>query len=230
MDEKIIFDKFQCKICQRKCKNYASLSTHVNKMHRLSKKEYVLHFEYNDIIPLCKCGCGNETNFLRHKFGDFINGHNSFKSSGLKNNFFSKGYNVGNATRANNMRGKTYKEIYGIEKAENIKKKKITTAIEMGRFFPNIGTNEDVLLKEQEIKDNCKIIKQYRVPNTIYRVDGYCKETNTVYEVYEFRHKYKIEKDLKRQKEIENYLGCKFVIIWDKKNNNLISISDCKSN
>lgn len=80
----------------------------------------------------------------------------------------------------------------------------------------NIGKNETQLLNEQEIKDSCKIIRQYKILG--YSLDGYCKETNTVYEVYEQKHFRKsiIEKDLKRQKEIEDYLKCKFIIIEDK--------------
>jgi thioredoxin-related protein len=57
-------------------------------------------------------------------------------------------------------------------------------------------------------------------------VDGYCKETNTIYEVYEKAHyrKEKYKKDFKRQKEIQNYLKCNFVIINDNYNNNEIKI------
>jgi len=78
----------------------------------------------------------------------------------------------------------------------------------------SIGNNETKLLDEQEKIDNCKIIRQYKVGK--YRLDGYCPETNTVYEVYEKEHKQRTEKDLKRQKRIEECLKCKFVIIWDK--------------
>ena len=48
-----------------------------------------------------------------------------------------------------------------------------------------------------------------------YIVDGYCKETNTVYEVYEKYHEKQVEHDLRRQEEIQKHLGCKFIAIKD---------------
>jgi very-short-patch-repair endonuclease len=80
-----------------------------------------------------------------------------------------------------------------------------------------IGKHEKQLLDEQEIKDNCKIDRQHPVKK--YILDGYCQETNTVYEVYELKHfssEEQIQKDLKRQQEIEDLLKCKFVIIRDE--------------
>lgn len=48
-----------------------------------------------------------------------------------------------------------------------------------------------------------------------YWVDGYSKEKNIVIEYYEKSHQYQIERDLKRQEEIEKVLNCKFVIIYE---------------
>jgi hypothetical protein len=84
-----------------------------------------------------------------------------------------------------------------------------------GKSFTLTGKHETQLLNEQEHKDNCKILRQYQIKDLGYIVDGYCKESNTVYEVYEKWHRKKIEHDLKRQKEIEQYLKCKFVAIND---------------
>jgi very-short-patch-repair endonuclease len=78
----------------------------------------------------------------------------------------------------------------------------------------SIGKNEKELLDKQEIKDNCKIIRQYQISK--FLVDGYCKETNTVYEVYEKYHNKYVFKDLQRENEICNKLNCDFIIIWDK--------------
>lgn len=44
-------------------------------------------------------------------------------------------------------------------------------------------------LKYREITDKCKIIHfenegEYAIPNTLYKADGYCKETNTIYEFH----------------------------------------------
>ncbi len=46
-----------------------------------------------------------------------------------------------------------------------------------------------------------------------YWVDGYDAEQNLVIEVYESYHSRQIEKDKIRQKEIEEHLGCEFVIL-----------------
>lgn len=84
-----------------------------------------------------------------------------------------------------------------------------------GKLSAFVGKNETQLLNEQEIKDNCKIERQYYIKDLGYIVDGYCKETNTVYEVYENFHNNKVEKDLERQKAIEEKLNCSFIIIND---------------
>ena len=85
-----------------------------------------------------------------------------------------------------------------------------------GKAICRIGKHETELLDQQEKIDNCKILRQYELENLGYKIDGYCPETNTVYEVYEKEHKYKKEKDLQRQQNIQNHLHCDFKIIWDK--------------
>ena len=81
----------------------------------------------------------------------------------------------------------------------------------------SIGQNEKMLLDQQERSDDIIILRQYPIQKLGYTPDGYCPENNTVYEVYERRHlRPKVAaRDAIRQKEIEEYLGCKFVIIWD---------------
>ena len=82
-------------------------------------------------------------------------------------------------------------------------------------YLPNIGNNEIKLLNEQEILDNCIIDRNFKVG--MYNPDGYCKDTNTIYEVYEKYHTYtkQHESDIKRQSYIQKHLKCNFVIIWD---------------
>lgn len=82
-------------------------------------------------------------------------------------------------------------------------------------MLPCIGKNETQILDRIEIQESIKIIRQYKVIG--YFVDGYCKESNVVYEIDESSHnsqKVKV-KDLLRQKEIEKELGCKFIRIKD---------------
>lgn len=100
---------------------------------------------------------------------------------------------------------------------EKVRKGVLKSIKEIGHS--RIGRNETLILNKQEKIDNCIIDRQFYVHKAGKTVDGYCHETNTVYEVYEFRHlrKGKPEKDLRRQKEIEKVLKCKFIIIWDPK-------------
>jgi very-short-patch-repair endonuclease len=81
-----------------------------------------------------------------------------------------------------------------------------------------MGKNETVLLDLQEKKDGTKIKRQYIVNELGYVVDGYCPETNTIYEVYEHKHRHTRDmlKDIQREKEIREFLGCSFVVIWDE--------------
>jgi len=86
-----------------------------------------------------------------------------------------------------------------------------------GGYCPRIGKNELSIIDNQEQIDNCKIQRQYFIKELGYTVDGYCKETNTVYEVYEKHHKNVnyLNHDLQRQKEITDYLKCNFIVIKD---------------
>ena len=50
-------------------------------------------------------------------------------------------------------------------------------------------------------------------PVLTYRLDGYCKESNTAYEIDEPEHESKTLADASRQAKIEAAIGCKFVRI-----------------
>jgi len=54
---------------------------------------------------------------------------------------------------------------------------------------------------------------EYHIKELGYWVDGYSKEKNIVIEYYEPHHKRQVEKDKRRESEITEYLGCKFIII-----------------
>ena len=122
--------------------------------------------------------------------------------------------NIKNAKNNSNygMRGKFHKK-------DSRRKMRISRLnnIEKTGSITQIGKHETQLLDLQEKIDNCKIKRQFELRDLGYKVDGYCPETNTIYEVYERKHfqPKKIKKDLKRQKEIENYLNCNFIIIKD---------------
>jgi len=62
-------------------------------------------------------------------------------------------------------------------------------------YYPRIGMNETQLLDLQEQIDNCKIRRQHHIKDLGYVTDGYCPETNTIYEVYEPAHDQQVLKD-----------------------------------
>jgi hypothetical protein len=71
---------------------------------------------------------------------------------------------------------------------------------------------------------------EFHIKDLGYWVDGYDKEKNVVIEVDESHHnkpRYK-EKDLRRQKEIKEHLGCKFIRIPFVKNDNIKIHVDCE--
>jgi endogenous inhibitor of DNA gyrase (YacG/DUF329 family) len=109
----------------------------------------------------------------------------------------------------------------GIKQSEESKRKKRVSLLKYienhkGKPFAFTGKHEKQLLDLQEQKDNCKILRQYHLKDLGYIVDGYCKETNTVYEVYEPYHDKTIFRDLDRETEICNKLSSDFIIIWDR--------------
>ncbi len=86
-----------------------------------------------------------------------------------------------------------------------------------GKIFCFIGKNEKDLLDLQEMLFGIKIDRQFEILNLGYSCDGYDIKNNCVYEVYESAHLKTRNKvrDLQRQKEIQEHLGCDFKIIWD---------------
>lgn len=77
------------------------------------------------------------------------------------------------------------------------------------------GNNEECLLNKIEEDLSITIDREFRLLN--FYPDGYCKENNTIYEVYEPAHKQpkRAEKDKMRQQILQDYLKCDFCIIWD---------------
>jgi len=92
----------------------------------------------------------------------------------------------------------------------------IAHAEKTGQKWLGIGKNETQLLDQQEKIDNCKILRQYRIKDLGYFVDGYDPINNRVYEVYERAHDAQVQKDFERETEICNHLSCDFVILWDR--------------
>ena len=61
----------KCNVCEKEFKNINWLGKHLSK-HQMIMEQYVLKFKYNNIHPLCKCGCGKITNFKKSGLCDFL--------------------------------------------------------------------------------------------------------------------------------------------------------------
>lgn len=133
---------------------------------------------------------------------------------GERNGMWGKGELL--SGEKNGMWGRTHSE----EAKEKIRQKAIDRFKKTGMLV-TIGKNEEYLLNKQAEIDNCIILRQIPIYidtiNKCYQVDGYCVDTNTVYEVYEREHYMpkNIKKDLIRQQHIQDKLNCKFIIIKD---------------
>lgn len=75
---------------------------------------------------------------------------------------------------------------------------------------------DEIMKKENIFIQHALNGGEYYIKELGYWLDGYDKENNVVYE-YDEKHHYKNgslkEKDINRQKEIEKFLGCKFIRI-----------------
>ncbi|MBC8428385.1 hypothetical protein H8D04_00735 [bacterium] len=70
----------KCRICEKKYDKLQFLACHVAVTHKsiISKRDYTVKYLYEGKIPLCKCGCGNETSYRYFgKFMTYISGHNT---------------------------------------------------------------------------------------------------------------------------------------------------------
>ncbi len=90
-----------CKECQKEF-NDNNFGKHVC-VHSMTIQEYILKWNYNNIIPLCGCGCGNKTAWrsVIRDYSKFLKGHNALnrvkseeekKKIGEKNSINMKNY------------------------------------------------------------------------------------------------------------------------------------------
>lgn len=68
---------YVCKIDNVECKNLSSLSRRLKLFHNMSLDEYYVKYYLNGIQTLCKCGCGQKTNFnnMDVGFNDYLIHH-----------------------------------------------------------------------------------------------------------------------------------------------------------
>ena len=67
----------QCNICNFETDSEIKLAKHIQHTHKLKKTEYVIQTKYNNIHPICQCGCGQQTRYEANlkDYCKWIHGH-----------------------------------------------------------------------------------------------------------------------------------------------------------
>jgi hypothetical protein len=63
-----------CKICGEE-KSSRGFSFHISQTHNMKIEDYILKYEFNNIHPLCKCGCGEKVTIRGYEIMDYKNSH-----------------------------------------------------------------------------------------------------------------------------------------------------------
>lgn len=88
--------------------------------------------------------------------------------------------------------------------------------------YPNYNHNSIKILEQKAAELGIKDLQhaenggEFFIKELGYWVDGYSKEKNIVIEFYEPFHKNQLDRDLRRENEIKDFLGCEFIIIHSK--------------
>lgn len=155
---------FICKICYKEFETLFGLSKHISQKHNMCAEETYIEHVLNGVIPKCKCGCGNSTNFLSIKkgFTEFIRGH----SSKINNNW---GHNKKALDKSHNTQKQMYEsgelEIWnkGLNKDNDNRIKnygeKISLNFERGDKISKSLSGKE---KSEEHKKNLSIVAKKR--------------------------------------------------------------------
>jgi hypothetical protein len=191
----------------------------INRIKKLYKENCL-----NKGESICLCGCGN---YCMRKY---VKGHN--KGNLGKKATYNKilnlhlshvGQKVKHSIATKNKISIKLLGHPGAIQSEGYKRKMREFVLNrlknkiMLKPYVSVGGKEKQILDEIEQKNNIKIDRNFSCIG--YKPDGYCYETNTIYEVDEKYH-FDVygnlkEKDLIRQKRLEDYLKCKFIRIKD---------------
>ena len=96
-----------CAVCNKSVKGLVGLSKHIV-IHNMKAEEYTLKYLYNNIVPVCTCGCGKLTKYVRKSF---------------KFNVYSRNHHPGNSTLGKKLN-------YTQEKLEEIKETRRQTCLD----------------------------------------------------------------------------------------------------
>jgi hypothetical protein len=139
---------FECKICNEKMMHNRQLMHHITKKHKnISKEEYVIKYFLNNIIPTCKCGCGEKVKIL-------LNGPNQqYHTEYIKGHWdwVKPGYNFHSDETKKQMR------ISAIKRIEKDKKNNIISPWHSEKSLINRNKN-NIIKIQQRIKDKHNII------------------------------------------------------------------------
>ncbi|MCK9445444.1 hypothetical protein M0Q50_00955 [bacterium] len=173
-----------------KCNRYDEIILSLNKWLDKSKEIYLDKFDYSNVI----------FNTVNKKVEIICPEHGSFlvtPSNHLKRNCPKCGDKV--------------RRLKLIKRLEENK-------LNGHQLVPNFNKDACKLFDEISLKEGIHIQHamnggEFYIKELGYWVDGYDKENNIVYEFDEKHHNNKLEKDLIRQIEIEQYLKCEFIRI-----------------
>lgn len=84
--------EFECKICNYRCSSERHLTGHLKSNHKISKSDYIVQYIFNNQIPKCECGCGDDVSIINQRpyYRKFITGHNVYMHIGMTRSKESK--------------------------------------------------------------------------------------------------------------------------------------------
>lgn len=153
----------QCLICLSEVSK-THFSQHLRKIHNLAQEDYALQHYYGNTAPLCKCGCGQKTSYIKgsYKYNDFI--HNHHKPT--------LGKEMLQATKDKiSLKQKEFQDTLNVEQKKentqkarkaaiesNIKKYGVSSVFELPQF--QIENAKKSKLKIEQIKDKLRLTKE----------------------------------------------------------------------
>jgi hypothetical protein len=149
---------------------------------------------------------------------------NTLKGRVIEDEWISKWKNT--VKKRDSFKGEN-NPFYGKTHSEEVRKKLRKSHIEriasLGNVFPNYNPSSIPIIEQKASELGITDLQhaenggEFFISELGYWVDGYSKEKNVVIEFDEAHHFDSdgnlIERDIKRQKEIEKYLGCEFIRI-----------------
>lgn len=161
----------RCSICNKKLKNNRSLSKHVYYQHNLKSKDYYdlyLKKENEAICLICKC----QTNYK-----NISEGYHTYCSKKCQSNdpnvIKKRKYKVSGdnhwmkkSGRGNSSKGKTYEQLYGKKKANELKK------ILSSHFLKNCTGEGNPFFGKHHNPDTKEILKRVRSGKTYEEIFG----------------------------------------------------------